>query len=220
MPRSTSIPPLPSRLSLRASSLIALLAMLVVGGGCVRRVVEITSEPSGAIVWLNDREVGYTPCEVEILHYGTYDLRVTKPGYEPLVAGRKASPPVWDLPGPDLVAELVPFELESRNRWHVELVVEDMSTDAVVQRAIIERDRLAALDKASPVDPGIGTSEGLAEKIERDDGLRPVRPGEPIEGTMQPVEPDPAEEPGIPGLDPGSDPGLDPGIPAATPEND
>ena len=209
---------------MRGASLRGLLAGLLVGllagGGCVRRVVEITSEPSGAIVWLNDREVGSTPCEVEILHYGTYDLRVTKPGYEPLVTGRKANPPVWDLPGPDLVAELLPLEMESRNSWHVELVVEDMSTDAVIQRAIIERDRLAALDKASPPDPSVGTSEGLAEKVERADGGKPVEPGEPVEGGMQPVEPDPLEEPGIPGLEPGSDPGEDPDIPAGASGND
>ena len=207
-------------MGLRVGLLAGLLTGFLIGGGCVRRVVEITSEPSGAIVWMNDREVGSTPCEVEILHYGTYDLRVAKPGYEPVVTGRKANPPAWDLPGPDLVAELLPVELESRNTWHVDLVVEDMSTDAVIQRAIIERDRLVALDEASPPDPSAGTSKGLAEEVERADGFRPVEPGEPVEGTLQPVEPKSAEEPGIPGLEPGSDPGQDPDIPAGGSGND
>ena len=183
-------------------------------------MVEITSEPTGAIVWMNDREVGSTPCEVEILHYGTYDLRVVKPGYEPFIAGRKANPPAWDLPGPDLVAELLPVELESRNSWHVDLVVEDMSTEAVIQRAIIERDRLAALDTASPADLSVSTSEGLAEKVEQADDLRPTEPGEPVEGALQPVDPVPAGDPGIPGLDPGSDPGEAPDIPAGSSGND
>ena len=57
-------------------------AMFVFGAGCVRRVVQITSDPDGAVVWMNDREVGSTPCEVEILHYGKYDVRVEKPGWE------------------------------------------------------------------------------------------------------------------------------------------
>ena len=193
---------------------------LLVGGGCVRRVVEITSEPSGAVVWMNDREVGSTPCEVEILHYGTYDLRVVKPGYEPAVTGRRAAPPAWDLPGPDLIAELLPMELESRNSWHVKLVIEDMSTDAVIQRAIIERDRLAALDRRDPIDPEAGIEEGLVEKVERADGLRPVEPGQPVQGAVQPVEPDPVAEPGVPGLDPGSDPGRDPDMPAGSSEDE
>lgn len=193
-----------------------LAAGLLLGGGCVRRVVEITSEPEGAIVWMNDREVGSTPCEVEILHYGEYDLRVVKPGYEPLVAGRKANAPVWDLPGPDLVAELLPFEVSSRNAWHVTLVVEDMSTDSVVERAIVARDRLEALDAASPADPSAGTSKGLAEEVERADG-RSVESGKPVDGPVGPVPP---EASGTGGAIP--DPGLgrDPDIPADSPSAD
>ena len=77
------------------------------------------------------------PLRGRILHYGTYDVRVVRPGFEPFVGARRADAPAWDLPGPDLVAELVPAEFESRNRWHVDLVVEDMSTDAVLQRALV-----------------------------------------------------------------------------------
>ena len=112
------------------------------------------------------------------------------------------------------------MELESRNSWHVELVIEDMSTDAVIQRAIIERDRLAALDRRDPVDPEAGTEEGLVEKVERADGLRPAEPGQPVQGAVQPVEPGPVDEPGIPGLDPGSDPGRDPDMPAGSSEDE
>lgn len=190
----------------------ALAIGLLVGGGCVRRVVEITSEPAGAIVWMNDREVGSTPCEVEILHYGEYDLRVVKPGYEPLVAGRKANAPVWDLPGPDLVAEILPFELSSRNAWHLTLVVEDMSTDSVIERAIVARDRLEALDTVSPADSSAATSQGLAEEVERADG-RAVEPGEPMAGPIEAVAP---EEPGVDG----ANLGQDPDIPADSPSAD
>lgn len=194
----------------------ALLAGLALVGsaGCVRRVVEITSEPPGATVWLNDREVGSTPCEVEIVHYGTYDVRLAKPGYEPISTGRSASAPVWDLPGPDLVAELIPADFTSRSSWSFTLAVEDMSTDAVVERAIVARDRLVALDASTPARPDRATSQGLAEEVERADG-RAVEPGEPVGGPIEPVEAPPEDVPGIPGVRPGTDPGQAPDLPPA-----
>lgn len=189
----------------------SLVPVLVLSAGCVRRVVEITSEPSGATVWLNDREIGTTPCETEILHYGVYDLRLTREGFEPSVGGRDARAPLWDLPGPDLIAEILPFEIESRTTWHVLLVPEDMDPEAVVARAEAARDRLLALDRSQPDPGGRETSAGLAEEVERADGA-PIgadSDGGPIEGPIGDVPADPASpeaggllEPDLP--DPGS----------------
>lgn len=192
--------------------LAALLGSSLVFGGCVRRVVEITSEPSGAIVWLNDREVGSTPCNVEILHYGVYDLRVTKVGYEPLSVGKKASAPVWDLPGPDLVAELLPFEVTSRTSWHLNLAKEDMSVDSVIERAVIMRDRLVVVEETTPAKSQNEMSDDLAAEVERANG-EAVEPGKPVEGPLEPVEAPSEPDPSIPGLDPGSNPGQAPDLP-------
>ncbi|MEE2972475.1 MAG: PEGA domain-containing protein, partial [Planctomycetota bacterium] len=179
--------------------LIALLTgvALAGAGGCVRRVIEITSEPSGATVWLNDREVGATPCEVEIVHYGVYDVRLAKSGYEPISTGRSASAPVWDLPGPDLVAELIPANFTSRSSWNFTLVVENMSTDAVIERAIVARDRLVALGVSEPVRSDQAISRGLAEEVERADG-QSVEPGEPVGGLIEPVTTPQEDVPGVP----------------------
>ncbi len=157
----------------RRSLVLLSAAGLLPAAGCVRRVVEITSEPSGALVWLNDREVGTTPCEVEILHYGRYDLRVVRDGWEPVSTGRSANPPVWDLPGPDLVAELLPMEFESRATWHVVLEPESRDPDAVMARAVEMRDRLTAIESTEPDPTGRDTSEGLAAEVEEADGGRP-----------------------------------------------
>jgi hypothetical protein len=175
--------------SIRRPLLILLVTGMLGGAGCVRRVVEITSEPAGALVWLNDREVGTTPCEVEILHYGEYDLRIVRDGWEPVSTGRSANAPVWDLPGPDLVAELVPVELESRTTWHVVLEPEDRDPDAVMARAVEMRDRLAAIEASDPDPAGRRTSQGLAAEVEEADGGRPAPEaiGEPVEGPIGPV---------------------------------
>lgn len=62
--------------------LVALIAMLpaVFSSGCVRRTITITSEPSGALVHLNDTEIGRTPVTVGFTHYGVYDVRLSHEG--------------------------------------------------------------------------------------------------------------------------------------------
>ena len=122
----------------------ALLLLLLpsLACGCVRRVVDISSDPDGAVVWLNDREIGTTPVEVEIIHYGEYDVQVLRPGYESITTSGNASAPVWDLPGFDVVSEILPMDLVSRNTWHYELAKEERDSDAVVLRAEALRTRL------------------------------------------------------------------------------
>ncbi|HAC10108.1 MAG TPA: hypothetical protein DCG14_10695 [Phycisphaerales bacterium] len=200
----------------RSISMMLFGAMFVFGAGCVRRVVQITSDPDGAVVWMNDREVGSTPCEVEILHYGKYDVRVEKPGWEPVMTGRSANAPVWDLPGPDFFAELVPAEIESRNVWHFQLVVESDDADEVLLRAEAARDKVAAERAEAQADAPEATSRGLAEEVEAEDGTG--TPGAAVEGAPAPVG---VADPGLPqaadpGLEPGADPGVDPSMDPST----
>jgi hypothetical protein len=46
--------------------------------GCVERTISITSEPRGALVYLNDEEVGRTPVSVPFTYYGVYDVRLER----------------------------------------------------------------------------------------------------------------------------------------------
>ena len=90
---------------LRMSLIGIVLAALVALSGCVRRTITITTEPEGTLVWLNDREVGRTPVEVDFKYYGTYDVRLEHRGYEPMMTSGRADPPWWDHVGLDLIAE-------------------------------------------------------------------------------------------------------------------
>lgn len=109
----------------------------------MRRVIEITSDPDGATVWLNDREIGATPLEVEVVYYGVYDVQVDLPGYEPLTTFGSAEAPTWDLPGLDFFAEIMPVSLESRNIWHYDLVPADRDAEALLGRAQALQARVA-----------------------------------------------------------------------------
>ncbi len=109
------------------------------GGGCVERRVKVTSEPSGARVWLNDEVIGETPCEAGFRFYGKYDVRLTLDGYEPVHEGRVMRAPVYEYPIVDLVAEALPVDFESVNEWHFVLVESgelDGDREGLVGRAL------------------------------------------------------------------------------------
>jgi hypothetical protein len=124
-------------------ALAVVLVLVLASAGCVRRTVSITSSPPGALVWINDREVGRTPLDVEFVHDGVYDVRLAAEGYEPLVTSGSTSPPVWDLPPFDLGAELAPATLERHVSWHYELEPADLEPQGLLERAREARVRTA-----------------------------------------------------------------------------
>jgi hypothetical protein len=119
---------------------VALVGVVLGGSGCVKRTLAISSEPAGALVWVNDQEVGRTPVEVPFTWYGTYDVRLEREGYAPLWTVGEAQMPWWELPGPDLVAELIPGA-ESRVAWHYELEKRQHVDEAEALPGVLERAR-------------------------------------------------------------------------------
>ena len=114
---------------------ILVIGAITAMSGCVRRTIEITSEPEGALVWLNDREVGRTPCSIEFTHYGRYDVRLRRDGFEPISGFGDADEPAWDFAGADLIAEIIPAKLTSRVKWHFTMIPTDSDEAAVLERA-------------------------------------------------------------------------------------
>lgn len=123
------------RRSVRGMAMLGLGAVLLASGGCVQRTIEITSEPTGAQVYLNDVEVGRTPLEVGFTYFGTYDVRLRKDGYEPLITSAKTDAPMHEWPGFDLVAMAWPATKETRIRWHFAMEPSDVDEDALLERA-------------------------------------------------------------------------------------
>ena len=69
------------------------LAALTACAGCVERLITVTSQPSGSLVYLNDEEVGRTPVTVPFTFYGVYDVRVE---HEPVwVSVEEAAGLLW-----------------------------------------------------------------------------------------------------------------------------
>jgi hypothetical protein len=171
-------------LSARHRLFATLLAGAIVAplAGCLERRLYITSEPTGALVRLNDVEVGRTPVEVDFEWYGTYDVRLELEGHEPLATSAKADAPVHEWPGIDFVTMALPMKFKNDVRWHFELEPESFDEAEAIARGREVRTMLPALPPP-PADPE------PAPETPDDDGAPTLEP-EPL-----PLEAPPAPEP-------------------------
>jgi hypothetical protein len=103
--------------------LLATLSLLCAGCG-VERTLTITSDPPGAMVTLNDQEIGRTPVTRDFTWYGTYDVELRKDGYKTLKTTGKVWAPWWQMPPIDLIAELAPIPSHDRHELAYALVPE------------------------------------------------------------------------------------------------
>ncbi|MEE3001994.1 MAG: PEGA domain-containing protein [Planctomycetota bacterium] len=133
-----------------------LVLLLLAPAGCVRRTLQITSEPPGALVWVNHREVGRTPLEIDFTYYGTYDVQLAREGHEPVLTSADASPPAWDTIGLDFVFDVAPFQSHSKVEWHFDLEERDGDLDALVERARELRSRVDPVGTMQSVTVGRG----------------------------------------------------------------
>src|SRR5437764_10189512 len=93
---------------------LTLITLLPLAGCGVERVMTIDSNPPGALVYLNDTEVGRTPLKRDFTWYGKYDVVLRKEGYQPLQAKTDVTAPWWQWVPFDFVAELSPIRLTDR----------------------------------------------------------------------------------------------------------
>ena len=91
--------------------------------GCVERKLTINTEPAGALVSLNDEEIGTSPVTVEFNWYGDYKVRISKQGYETLNTHRKLKGPLYDVFPIDFFAEILwPGRIVDEYEWSFSLV--------------------------------------------------------------------------------------------------
>jgi hypothetical protein len=124
--------------------------------GCVQRSLVIRTDPPGAVVFVNGKNLGPSPVTVPYVHEGRFDVRVEKEGYES-TALEVVTPTRADaVPGLDFFAE----HLSRRSRQTVrEVRLEPLKTDSYT-RAELEamKDRGEAFRKranegGTPVPP-------------------------------------------------------------------
>ncbi len=91
---------------------LLLATMTVLPTGCVRRRLLVQSNPAGAMLFVDNQQIGTTPCSVDFTYYGTREIRLVKPGFETLTVNQPIPTPWYEIPPIDFVSEnLVPSRL-------------------------------------------------------------------------------------------------------------
>jgi hypothetical protein len=105
--------------------------------GCVERKLTINTKPEGALVVLNDEEVGTSPVTVSFNWYGDYCVRISKPGFETLDTHRKLKGPWYDHFPFDFFAQIVnPKRIVDSYEWTFELSPkQQISPEELIQKA-------------------------------------------------------------------------------------
>jgi len=105
--------------------------------GCVERKLTINTEPEGALVILNDEQIGESPVTVTFKWYGDYGVRVGKEGYETLQTHRELKAPWYDWFPFDFFAQvLYPGRIVDSYEWSFELAPrQDLSREELIEQA-------------------------------------------------------------------------------------
>ena len=110
----------------------------------MQRRMTIRSNPPGALVYVDDYQIGTTPVSTDFVYYGTRKIRLVKDGFETLTVRQPIPVPWYEVFPLDFVSEnLWPWEI--RDERVVDLAMapaESQPAELVVARA--QTARLAA----------------------------------------------------------------------------
>jgi hypothetical protein len=142
------------RVLLRGQSARAACLMMIVGlillPGCVRR-----------LVYVDNQQIGTTPCSVDFTYYGTREIRLIKPGFETLTVNQPIPTPWYQIPPIDFISEnLVPTKIRDNRTVTYDLAPQlEVPTQQLIDRA----NQLRQDTLQFPVQPAaaLGTSSGV-----------------------------------------------------------
>jgi hypothetical protein len=130
--------------------------------GCIERKITISTEPSGALVLLNDEEVGTSPVTVGFEWYGDYNVQISKDGYQTLKTHQNLKRPVADRFPVDLFADMFSSKIYQYN-WSFKLEpLQPIDKDKLIESAVglqkqalvpAEEDSAKKIKKTKPAKP-------------------------------------------------------------------
>jgi hypothetical protein len=114
-----------------------LIVVCIAATGCVQRRLTIRSNPPGALVYVDDYEIGTTPVSTNFTYYGTRRIRLVKDGYETLTVMQTIPPPWYEVVPVDFIAEnLIPGEIRDHRTFDYQLTPQAVvPTEQLLSRA-------------------------------------------------------------------------------------
>jgi hypothetical protein len=125
--------------------------MIILPTGCVRRRLNVRTNPPGALVYVDNQLIGQTPCGVDFTYYGTREIRLVKPGFEPLAINQPIPTPWYQYPPIDFVSEnLWPAKIRDNRTVMYELRPQILIPN---QQLIEQGEQLRRESQGYPVQP-------------------------------------------------------------------
>jgi hypothetical protein len=91
--------------------------------GCVQRRMIVRSNPPGAVVYIDDYEIGTTPVAANFTYYGTRKIRLVKNGFETLTVMQPVPSPWYQILPLDFITEnLIPGKIHDTRTFDYPLV--------------------------------------------------------------------------------------------------
>jgi len=178
--------------------------ILLGSAGCVQRRMTIRSSPPGALVYVDDYQIGTTPVSTDFIYYGTRKIRLVKDGYETLTVRQPFPIPWYEIFPLDFVTEnLWPWEIRDERVVDLSMAsATSMPPELVVARA--EQARLAAGSMPVPPPQPVVPQRVVPQPIPAPPPpmLPPPAGGLSLPSPMQGLQPPRQNAPsqGIPGL--------------------
>lgn len=111
------------------------IAVVLTLSGCVSRRMMVYSDPPGALVLLEGKEVGTTPVGIDFTYYGTRELTLVKDGYETLTVQQKVPPPWYQMPVIEFFADnFTPGHVTDRQEFRYAMQPQRIVPNSELQR--------------------------------------------------------------------------------------
>ena len=65
----------------------------------------VRSNPPGAMLYIDDQQIGQTPVATDFIYYGTRKIKLVKDGFETMTTYQTIAPPWYEVPPFDFVSE-------------------------------------------------------------------------------------------------------------------
>lgn len=136
------------------------LLLLCALPGCVSRRLTIRSNPPGAMVYIDDQEIGVTPVSTSYIYYGGRKIRLVRDGFETVTVIQEIPAPWYQYFPIEFVADnVVPWEIRDERTLDFTLTPQQLvHPNELQRRAQSLRDAVQA--SAAPP-PGASVPPGL-----------------------------------------------------------
>src|SRR3954464_9889796 len=171
------------------TSMVFVCSMVLPAHAIVRRRLNVNSNPQGALVYVDNQQIGTTPCSVDFTYYGTREIRLIKAGFETLTVNQPIPAPWYQYTPIDFVAEnLVTTKIRDNRTVNYNLAPQlIVPTNELIDRANqLRQDTLqygiAPVGATLPINTGPVTVGPAGPPV----ALPPVSNPEPLPGLNPP----------------------------------